>query len=285
VHGGEVLADVRLEVEVVAWGPNLESWSVEYLVFEGDTSTVQTDPAAKCPWRELSKLLAKEWPTADGGTLPLARMAVDSGDQTQTVYGWVRDQHDNRILATKGMDTQSGLLGMPKSQDVTLRGKLLKGGVKVWPLGSSTGKRELYGWLKADQPIDDELRPRGWCHFPEYAEDYFQGLTAEQLIPKTVRGFTKWVWEKIRTRNEPLDCRVMARAALAATGGDRWTPEQWAARASRVGMKTSERIRKATAAPPPVPVPAPGAPRTPRRRTGGGWLGGGGGLGGRGWLR
>jgi phage terminase large subunit GpA-like protein len=281
----------RLEVEIVAWGPNMQSWSVEYLIFEGDTGTVQEDESVKCPWRELSKLLTKQWPTADGGTLPLARLAVDSGDQTQVVYGWVRAQHDSRVMATKGMDSQTGLLGMPKAQDVTVRGKLLKGGVKVWPLGSSTGKRELYGWLKIETPTGDETYPRGWCHFPEYPDEYFQGLTAEQLLCKTVRGFPKWVWEKVRTRNEPLDCRVMARAALSAIGGDRWTAEQWAARASRVGMKMAARIQKAPPSPAAAaPTAAPAAAPRRRRRASSGWLsdGGGGVRGGRGggsWLR
>ena len=269
----------RLEVEIVAWGPNLESWSVEYLIFTGDTSTVQSDPAVPCPWRQLAALLAKEWPTADGGTIPLTRLAVDSGDQTQTVYTWVRDQHDLRVMATKGMDSQTGLLGLPRSQDVTIRGKLVKGGVKLWPLGSSTGKRELYGWLKIDPPLDDEKLPRGWCHFPEYAEDYFEGLTAEQLICKTVRGFPKWVWEKTRTRNEPLDCRVMARAALAATGADRWTAEQWESRASRIGLRISEKMQKTKQVVTQGAKPAQSEQKKERRK--GGWLSGGGG----GWLR
>jgi phage terminase large subunit GpA-like protein len=267
----------RLEVEIVAWGPDLESWSVEYLVLEGDTSTIQADPERPCPWRELSKLLQREWGCAGGGSLPLARLAVDSGDQTAVVYEWVRRQHDLRVMATKGMDSQAGLLGMPKAQDVTIRGKLLKGGVKLWPLGSGTGKRELYGWLRMDQPLEGEKLPRGWCHFPEYGEGFFQGLTAEQLVCKTVRGFPKWQWEKTRSRNEQLDCRVMARAALAATGADRWSVEQWEERAGRVGLKISEKLKrmprpaavvKAAASQPDAAVEA----KTERKRKRRGWL-------------
>jgi phage terminase large subunit GpA-like protein len=277
----------RLEVEVVAWGPDLESWSVEYLVIEGDTSTIQADPERPCPWRELSKLLQREWSCAGGGTLPLARLAVDSGDQTQIVYEWVRRCHDLRVMATKGMDSQAALLGLPKAQDVTIRGKLLKGGVKLWPLGSSAGKRELYGWLRMEQPLEGEKLPRGWCHFPEYPESYFQGLTAEQLVCRTVRGFPKWTWEKIRTRNEPLDCRVMARAALAATGADRWTVEQWEERAGRVGLKISERLkREPKAAPVPTSADQPAAVEAkPKRERRGRWLDGAGVRGRRGgWL-
>lgn len=270
----------RLEVEIVAWGPNLESWSVEYLVLEGDTSAIQSDPERPCPWRELSALLNREWECQDGGRLPLVRLAVDAGDQSQTVYAWARQQHDLRVMATKGMDSQASLLGMPKPQDVTIRGKLLKGGVKLWPLGSSAGKRELYGWLRMEEPPPGENLPRGWCHFPEYGEAFFQGLTAEQLICRTVRGFPKWHWEKLRSRNEQLDCRVMARAALTATGADRWDADQWDSRANRLGLKTAERIKRppmvpTTEKPQVVGATAPPVATEQKREKKGGWLDGG----------
>jgi phage terminase large subunit GpA-like protein len=153
--------------------------------------------------------------------------------------------------------------------------------VKLWPLGSSAGKRELYGWLRMESTLDGEDLPRGWCHFPEYGEEFFQGLTAEQLICKTIRGFPKWHWEKIRSRNEQLDCRVMARAALAATGADRWNAEQWAERAERLGMKLSQRIKRPAVAPAAEESPttgadgaiAPAAEHKRERKVG--WLAGG----------
>ena len=61
--GGLVLtagADVqhkRIEVEVVAWGPNKESWSVDYRVFEGDTSRPQV-------WEKLTGILNETFATA-----------------------------------------------------------------------------------------------------------------------------------------------------------------------------------------------------------------------------
>jgi phage terminase large subunit GpA-like protein len=250
----------RLEVEVVAWGPDMESWSVEYLVLEGETATIQNDSEKPCPWRALAGLLRRTWPTADGKQLPIIRMAVDTGDQTATVYEWIRRQHDQRVMGTKGMDAQAGILGLPKVQDVTVRGKLVKGGVKLWPMGSSAGKRELYGWLRMDQPTPGEKPPRGWTHFPEYNEDYFRGLTAEQLICRTVHGFPKWKWERIFTRNEPLDCRVMARAALAGTGADRWDAEQWEERAGKIGQKIASRLEPSEDAAPAAPAEVEASP-------------------------
>jgi phage terminase large subunit GpA-like protein len=44
---------------------------------------------------------------------------------------------------------------------------------------------------------------------------------------KTRRGFTRLEWQKLRERNEALDCRVYARAAAWIAGADRWTEAMW----------------------------------------------------------
>ena len=43
----------------------------------------------------------------------------------------------------------------------------------------------------------------------------------------TRRGFQKLDWQKLRERNEVLDCRVYARAAAWIAGADRWTGAKW----------------------------------------------------------
>jgi phage terminase large subunit GpA-like protein len=53
-------------------------------------------------------------------------------------------------------------------------------------------------------------------------------LVAEQLVTvKTKRGFQKLEWQKLRERNEALDCRVYARAAAWIAGADRWSEDKW----------------------------------------------------------
>jgi phage terminase large subunit GpA-like protein len=44
---------------------------------------------------------------------------------------------------------------------------------------------------------------------------------------KTKRGFQRLEWQKLRERNEALDCRVYARAAAWIAGADRWTEAMW----------------------------------------------------------
>lgn len=235
----------RIEVEVVAWGARMESWSVDYVVIPGDTSTIQSDPAKECPWRQLRALLDKEWPLAEGrGKHRILRAAVDTGDQTATVYQWVREQRDNRILAIKGRDMQSSILGIPTPQDVTVRGKRVRRGIKLWGVGVSVAKTELYGWLKHEPSEGGGDVPRGLCHWPQYGESYFLSLTAEELQYTTLRGFRKAQWVKVRPRNEALDCRVYARAAAASLGVERWDADDWAARCVRA--------RRMVAPPPPT---------------------------------
>lgn len=41
------------------------------------------------------------------------------------------------------------------------------------------------------------------------------------------RGFARLEWQKMRERNEALDCRVYARAAAWIIGADRWGDERW----------------------------------------------------------
>jgi phage terminase large subunit GpA-like protein len=212
----------RLELEVVGWGPGMESWSLDYQVLAGDTA----QPAV---WRELSKFVRSEFGRGDGQRLPIRMTAVDSGFRSQEVYRWVRSQAGNRVIAVKGgPESQTSIIGTPGRVEVLRNGKALRGGVKVWPVGSSTGKSELYGWLRRGLPDEGEPLPHGWCHFPQYDEEFFRQLCAERLT-NTIdrRGYNRFEWVKTRPRNEALDCRIYARAGAALVGADRWSNERW----------------------------------------------------------
>jgi phage terminase large subunit GpA-like protein len=56
-------------------------------------------------------------------------------------------------------------------------------------------------------------------HFSDKLNDeYFRQLTAEKIVTKYHKGYKKRVFEKIRARNEALDCMVYAYAAYAIIG-------------------------------------------------------------------
>ena len=103
----------------------------------------------------------------------------------------------------------------------------------LWGVGSSVIKEQVYRWLNAKKPTDTMLEegkgyPTGYSHFPQYDEEFFKQLTAEQYIIQTDnRGFHKHVWEKLRKDNHFLDCRVYARSAAAMLQIDRMSDEDW----------------------------------------------------------
>jgi len=217
--GADVQKD-RIEYEVVGWGADKQSWSVEYGVLLGDTTTEKT-------FEMLDAVMNKTFEHESGVQLPIRLLALDSGYNTQAVYNFVRTRV-GKMIAVKGMESQQAIIGLPSKVDITYAGRKIERGARVWPVGSSNAKSELYGWLQLKKPTNDQdPYPACYCHFPEYPDEYFKMLTAEQLIRKTIRGYSKYQWEKMRDRNEALDCRIYARAAAAVVGLDRFRPDDW----------------------------------------------------------
>ncbi len=79
-------------------------------------------------------------------------------------------------------------------------------------------------------------------------------------MAKLVKGYRKLEWQKMRERNEALDCRVYARAAAARVGLDRFQEKHWKVVADRMGVPIAD-------APRPAPqAQAPAAKVAPARR-------------------
>lgn len=220
--GGRVLTmgvDVqrdRLEAEIVAWGEGLRSWSVDYIQLPGD-------PSQPDVWGQLDAIINAEWDHESGGRMRIARTAIDSGFETQHVYRFVRRHSASRVIAVKGSQRLTTPLGRPSQVDLDTGGHRIEGGATMWQVGVDVLKDELYSWLIQPLPAEGQDEPRGWCRWPEYGQDYFKGLASEE---RQVRG-SKLIWVKVFERNEPLDCRIYARAASIAIGIDRWTKARW----------------------------------------------------------
>ncbi len=188
---GVDIQDDRAELEVVGWCPYEESYSLDYIILHGD-------PERQDLWNRLDDILQTEF-----NGLKIRMMFIDSGAHTQAVYRYCKRRAKRGVYAVKGQSHQ----GKPTSSRPARRKK--GEDVKPVPIGTDTAKDVIYGRLKI------ETVGPGYCHFPErYDDEYFAMLTAEEVIIKHVQGVPKRVYRKKRPRNEALDCRVYAYAAM-----------------------------------------------------------------------
>jgi phage terminase large subunit GpA-like protein len=128
------------------------------------------------------------------------------------------------VKGVEGFNRASPVTG-PTYVDATVGGKRLRRGARLWTVAVSTFKAETYRFLRQERPTAEEIAagrgvparhgpPADWVD-----GEWLKQLTAEQLVTvKTKRGFAKLEWQKLRERNEALDCRVYARAAAWIAG-------------------------------------------------------------------
>lgn len=226
-----------IEVVTYAWGRNLERWVVDRQQFHGDTSDISTPGG---PWEKLEKLRQKHYPHAHTGVaMPIAKLAVDSGDQTTTVYEWCARQPEGTVMAVKGSATGSVMVSSAKAVQIKPNGQRMVRATKLWTITLPIVKSELYQQLRY-RAIEGEPLGRGYIHFPELEEEFFMQLCAEQRVMKRVNGRMTAIWEKTRARNEVLDCTVYARAAANLIGIDTWTEEDWLAVEKELGIESEK---------------------------------------------
>jgi len=125
--------------------------------------------------------------------------------------------------------------------DATASGKKLRRGIKVVPVAGGIAKRGFYNNLRKSAEVAEDgvttIYPAGYVHLPKVDAEYLQQLCAEQLITRRDRnGFAHREWQKMRERNEALDCYVYARAAAAAAGLDRFEDRHWLELEKQLGV-------------------------------------------------
>ena len=198
--GAVDVQDDRLEVECLGWGLGEECWSIDYQRFMGS-------PAQNEVWDQLDTWLQSTFEHEYGMTLKMLRVCIDTGGHfTKETYSFVARRQQKGILAVKGSSTPGARLVTVGSKD-----KLTK--VRLFLIGTDTAKDTLFANFKI------EAAGPGYCHFPDlpnYDDEYFAQLTAEEKREKIVRGVVMGhYYRKTRKRNEALDLRIYNQAALA----------------------------------------------------------------------
>jgi phage terminase large subunit GpA-like protein len=260
--GADVQAD-RIEIEIVGWMEGRKSQQLDYRVLMGDTSKAEV-------WLELDKIIGETWEREDGAFLPLRLMAIDSGYNSANVYAWSRKHGFSKVVPIKGQEKLQQFFSPPRAVDTVKHGKKI-GKQKIWHIGVNFIKEETYGFFRQTINPENGVVPNGYCHFPKREPHYFRGITAEVVQEQRVskaRGLTKkFVWVKKYERNEPLDCRVYARAASAIVGIDNWKSDRWErerqlAQASRPAPQVKPQETQATPEPQATTTPAPAQQKT-----------------------
>lgn len=193
----------RLELEIVAWGVGEESWSIDYRVLWGD-------PLGEEVWQDLDDVLEETYMHESGAQLNISSACLDTGGTngyTQAAYEYVKIRRNRKLFAIKGR----GGWGLPIVQSPQRKqsGKD-KRKIDLFIVGTDEAKLVVSRRLTLDKGGP------GYCHFPIQREtEWYKQLTAEKLVLRYIKGQPIREWHKPdRARNEGLDCRVYALAAL-----------------------------------------------------------------------
>lgn len=269
----------RIEMDVWAFGPGRRRAFVEHIEVDGSIADKNT-------WAKLDAAIAREWISEDGRALRLARCGIDSGDgeNTMQVYAWAR-RHPGFVMALKGRETLAAAQAIagPTWVDLSIGGKKLKRGVRLWTVGTSMLKMELYGQLSLEKPVDGEEYPEGYIFLPDGTTDeWIKQLVAEELrMVKLRTGGFRREWVNTRGRNEALDNAVYARAITYALGIDRWSDDKWSelrdeAERHTAETKATKKAAEGSADTSPPPAGKPDDGQWGSRGGGSNWIAGAG---------
>jgi len=201
ITAGVDVQDNRLELEIVGWGKDEESWSLDYQVIYGDPSTPDL-------WSDLDKILNHTFiHSRNLGNFPITAVAVDSGGHyTDHVINYCDERKHKRIFAIKGSSNGNGVPIWPVRASQNKRLKK-----PVYVIGVNDAKETLMQRLRIEKP------GAGYWHFPiERDQEWFNQITSEVVKTKYVKGrpVRSWQPRKEGQATEGLDCRVYAFAAL-----------------------------------------------------------------------
>jgi len=197
---GVDVQDNRLEISIIGIGRDDESWVIDHVTLYGDPSTPQL-------WSALDSQLFKQYETESGRQIAIRAACVDSGGHfTNSVYSYCKKNAGRKVFAIKGVGGEGKpVAGRPSKNNVAK--------CPLFSIGVDTVKDLLFARMR----IQEE--GPGYIHFADHLNDeYFRQLTAEKIVTRYHKGYKKRVFEKIRARNEALDCMVYAYAAYAIIG-------------------------------------------------------------------
>ena len=196
--GADVQQD-RIEVELRGSGTQRGSW-----VFR-----VRLPPWQHRGTRGLGcadQVLSLSFQHPYGPELMVAAACIDTGFRQPIVQTFCYERSHRHVFPVKGAAGQRPVWARMPSKSGDKR--------PLWIIGSDAAKEAVTARLRIATPGP------GFCHFPitdQYDRAYFEQLNSEVCKVKYNRGYAHREWhKKPDTRNEALDCRCYAYAALQA---------------------------------------------------------------------
>lgn len=231
----------RLELEVVGWGRDEESWSIDHQVFPGDPSSNEV-------WDQLDDYLQGRWPhRAFESGIGISAVAIDTGGaNTQDAYRFVRPREGRRWWGIKGYAGKRPVWPRKPSRNN-------KGKINLYAVGVDSAKEVIMARLGKVGP---DVSGAGACHFNMlWDQERFDQLTVEVKKTKYVKGYpvVEW-WKPDKARNEAIDCRVYAYAVLQGLilAGVSLNKE-----ANRIAARLGPSVPAPETKPDPEPAPEP----------------------------
>jgi len=191
----------RIDVEILGWGLDQVSYSINWLSIEGDTLSFDGDA-----WSQLEKVIMN-----GVGGMKISLTLIDSGYLTEQVYRFSA-RFGTSVYPLKGIDRYNYKQAY-RLVEVDGYGEL-----RCLQVVVDYYKDRLAAWLKK-KVMEDGGLPWGTCLYPaDYKDAYFKQYTNEQKLEEVnnkgeVLGY-KWVKRNANAANHAWDCRVYNLAAF-----------------------------------------------------------------------
>ena len=211
----------RFEISVYGWGMLGHSIAIEHIVIPIDEYELE-DPNSRA-WQKYDEVaLLYKWAREDGLELVSIANGIDSSYKPDLIYAHyarLEPEVKERLFPLKGKDNLKSFLSTKhfvKSESLT--------DAAYWDVPVSSLKHHLFDHLKETTKDNALSTIPFYMEFPrDYSQEYYQQLYSEVYVKKN----KKWIWEKIRDRNEILDCTIYNLAMFYHIGLGNLTKEDW----------------------------------------------------------
>lgn len=217
--GGDIQKN-RIEVSLFGWSMMGRHYAIDHIIIPVSEDDPLSNPYSES-WKLYHDYIFGTFVREDGIEIMTAANALDSSYRPEDVYGFnagLTAFEQTKFFPVKGQirESESGELPIPVKR---FGHRSMQ--TAFWAVPTSKIKQRIFEHLSPEKPDNSPFKPI----FPlGYDETYFQQLCSERFVQKS-RG--RWEWEKIRDRNEVLDCRVYNYAMFYLLGLHSFTPEAW----------------------------------------------------------